>query len=59
MTLEDGKVYVASILGVSTPAVGHFFDVAEPWLKLLLLAGQAGVAIVTTLYIIQKIRRKK
>lgn len=59
MTGENFKVFAASAIGLGSPAMNVFFNNLEPALRDLLLLGQAGVAFVTVLYIIQKIRRKK
>jgi len=56
---EQLKVYSAALLGFGAPATNWFVEVAEPLLKLLLLVGQIGVAVVTILYIVQKWRNAK
>ena len=61
MTAEDTKVSVAFALGVGAPAVNAFFSGAASVLNVLLMLGQFGVAVITMIYIFQKIRngRKK
>lgn len=54
MKNENIKVGVAAMLGFGSPATNLIFDQTEPILKLLLLAGQLGVAIVTILFIARK-----
>lgn len=51
---ENLKVASASLLGLFSPTVGGLLGVMEPVLKILLLAGQVGVAAVTILYILRK-----
>lgn len=61
MNADDIKVSVAATLGMVTPVAGTFFKGAESVLSVLLMAGQFGVAVLTIVYIAQKIRnhRKK
>lgn len=54
MKSENLKVGVAAVLGVGSPAANLVLDNLEPVLKLLLLAGQLGVAVVTILFIHRK-----
>lgn len=51
---DSFKVTFASILGLGAPSVNWVVEAGEPLLKLLVLAGQLGVAIVTILYIFRK-----
>lgn len=56
---EHLKVYSAALLGFSSPAVNLVVDAIEPILRVLLLLGQVGVAVVTILYIVQKLRNAR
>ena len=51
---EQLKVYSAALLGVTPPFLSGLLGALEPILKILLLAGQLGVAIATILYILRK-----
>lgn len=53
---ETFKVKAAALLGLGSPIVIHFFEWSKPVLDWLLSAGQVGVAIATTLYILSKWR---
>lgn len=51
---DELKIYAASALGVGAPAANWFLDFVEPLLRVLVLGGQLGVAVVTILYIYSK-----
>jgi hypothetical protein len=58
---DDIKVTAAFALGAGAPALNTFLGGAESLFKVLLMLGQFGVAVITIVYIAQKIRngRKK
>jgi hypothetical protein len=53
-TRENIRVTLAAIFGFSAPGVNWVIDFAEPLMKVLVLGGQLGVAIVTICYIYRK-----
>lgn len=55
---DNFRVAVAAIFGTGSPATNWFLDLG-PVLDVLLTAGQVGVAVVTTLYIVRKWRALK
>ncbi len=54
MKSDNLKVALAATVGFGSPATNLMVDSAEPVLKLLLLAAQLGVAVVTILFIFRK-----
>lgn len=54
--LDNIKVFTASLIGFGSPGVNWLIDVGEPVMKVLVLAGQFGVAVVTIVYIVYKCR---
>lgn len=56
LTMENLKVFGASLLGFGAPSANWLLDVGEPVMKVLVLAGQFGVAVVTIVYIYYKCR---
>lgn len=60
MTIRDDiKIFAASAVGVGAPATNWFLDFVEPLLRIFVLAGQLGVAVVTILYIYSKWKNRK
>lgn len=57
MTADNLKVFAASLLGFGAPGANWFIDVGEPAMKVLVLAGQFGVAVATIVYISFKCRQ--
>ena len=55
-TPDNIRVFSAALLGFGAPSMNWMLDIGEPTLKLLVLAGQFGVAVVTMLYIALKCR---
>lgn len=58
MIIEDVKIYALGTVGFGSPAVSWFVDFAEPIFRVILMAGQAGVAIITIIYIARKLRSR-
>ncbi len=56
---DNLKVLFASVLGFGAPASNWFLDTAEPMLRVLLLAAQLAVAVVTALYIYSKWKKNR
>lgn len=60
MITRDGlKVGAASLFGFGAPGMNLVVEVGEPLLKLLVLLGQSGVALMTILYIFAKWKQAK
>jgi hypothetical protein len=57
MNTESVKVYLASLLGFGAPSTNFFVESGEPLLRVLVLAGQFGVALATIVYISFKCRQ--
>lgn len=57
--MDNLKVGAAATLGIVVPETYWAFGEIEPWLKLVLLACQVGVAIATIIYIYYKIQKLK
>lgn len=57
--MDSVKVSLAAATGVSVPVLDRLALSAEPIARMLLLAGQIGVAVVTILYIYRKWRNLK
>jgi len=56
--MDNLKVGLAAVVGVASPSTNWFVTDAEPVLRLVLLAGQIGVAVLTSIYIYRKIKSK-
>jgi hypothetical protein len=56
---DNVKVMFASLAGIGAPASNWFLDTAEPMLRVLLLAAQLAVAIVTALYVYSKWKKNR
>ena len=56
---ENFKVGFASVLGLGAPISNVFIENAEPIMRLLLSAGQIGVAVISILFIYRKWRGLK
>lgn len=59
MNADDVKVTAAFAVGAGAPALNSFLGGAESLLNVLLMLGQFGVAIITIIYIAQKIRNNR
>lgn len=59
--MNDSKVALAAFIGSVAPATNLFLGDAEPIFRVLALCGQIAVAVVTVIYIWQKVKalRKK
>lgn len=53
-TSDNIRVFTASLLGFGAPASNCIIDLAEPFFRVLVLAGQFGVAVATIVYIAVK-----
>lgn len=56
---DNLKVTVAALLGTAAPGTSFLFDGVEPVLRVLLLAAQLAVSVVTALYIYSKWKNRK
>lgn len=57
--MTDLKVAVAAFIGTAAPASNLFLSDAEPLFRVLALVAQIVVAVITSVYILVKIRAIK